>query len=98
MKKLFVSFLLLLTLALCLPLSLPVSATPASDKNRAGAETWKLDGDTLTGDDTAYTRYLLPPGYRVAQNSCYVYGNKIRASDGGSTPCTARWIRPILSG
>ena len=26
MKKLFVSFLLLLTLALCLPLSLPVSA------------------------------------------------------------------------
>lgn len=28
MKKLFVSFLLLLTLALCLPLSLPVSADP----------------------------------------------------------------------
>lgn len=83
MKKLFVSFLLLLTLALCLPLSLPVSASPASDQNRTGAVTWKLDGDTLTGDDTAYTRYLLPPGYRVAQNSCYVYGNKIRASDGG---------------
>lgn len=83
MKKLFVSFLLLLTLALCLPLSLPVSAAPASDQNRTGAVTWKLDGDTLTGDDTAYTRYLLPPGYRVAQNSCYVYGNKIRASDGG---------------
>lgn len=83
MKKLFVSFLLLLTLALCLPLSLPVSAAPASDQNRTGAVTWKLDGDTLTGDDTAYTRYLLPPGYRVAQNSCYVYSNKIRASDGG---------------
>ena len=56
---------------------------PGIHKNRTGAVTWKLDGDTLTGDDTAYTRYLLPPGYRVAQSSCYVYGNKIRASDGG---------------